>query len=86
VRQPEQRRRSQGVFDKAVSAAKALAQSQRVAFEAHVFAGHPVPTIAEFVGRGGYDLLAIWLYTIDLSAARQTGLSNLRRVRVPVVK
>jgi nucleotide-binding universal stress UspA family protein len=48
-----------GVFDKVVAAAKALAQSQGVAFEAHILAGHPVPTIVEFVRRGGYDLLVV---------------------------
>ena len=48
-----------GVFDKVVASAKALAQAKGVAFESHVLAGHPVSCIAEFVQRGGYDLLVV---------------------------
>lgn len=48
-----------GVFDKVVASAKALAQAQGVAFESHIVVGHPVPSIAEFVQSGGYDLLVI---------------------------
>ena len=49
---------AEGVFGKVVTSAKTLAQSHGVAFEAHILAGHPVPTIVEFVQRGGYDLLS----------------------------
>jgi nucleotide-binding universal stress UspA family protein len=48
-----------GVFDQAVASAKALAQAQGVAFEPHIVVGHPVPSIAEFVQSGGYDLLVV---------------------------
>ena len=48
-----------GVFDKVVASAKALAQAQGVAFESHIVVGHPVSSIAEFIQRGGYDLLVV---------------------------
>jgi len=48
-----------GLFDKVVAAAKALAQTHGVAFESHIVAGHPVSSIAEFIRRGGYDLLVV---------------------------
>jgi nucleotide-binding universal stress UspA family protein len=41
--------------------AKALTQAKRggVRIESHVAAGHAVPTIVEFIERGGFDLLVI---------------------------
>jgi len=50
---------AQGVFDKVVAAAKALAQAQGVAFETHIVVGHPVSSIVELIQRGGYDLLVV---------------------------
>ncbi len=47
------------VFDKVVASAEALARSQGVRFEAHVLAGHPVPSVVEFVKEHGYDLLVV---------------------------
>jgi nucleotide-binding universal stress UspA family protein len=50
---------AQGVFDKVVAAAKALAQAQGVTFETHIVVGHPVSSIVELIQRGGYDLLVV---------------------------
>jgi len=48
-----------GAFAKVVEAATAKAAMLGVPFGAHVVPGHPVSTIAEFVERGGYDLLVV---------------------------
>jgi len=55
----EAEREAGGVFDKVVAAAKAKAQAEGAPFEAQIVAGHPVPSIVEFVQRGGYDLLVV---------------------------
>jgi nucleotide-binding universal stress UspA family protein len=47
------------VFEKVVASAAKFARAQVVAFESHNLAGHPVPSIFEFVRRGGYDLLVL---------------------------
>ena len=47
------------VFEKVIASAATLAQAQGVAFESHVVAGHPAPSIVEFVQRGRYDLLVV---------------------------
>ena len=44
---------------KQVVEAKAKAAAVGVPFAAHVVAGHPVSSIAEFVERRGYDLLIV---------------------------
>ncbi|MEX2649322.1 MAG: universal stress protein [Alphaproteobacteria bacterium] len=46
-------------FDAIVARARALAKAQRVTLTTHVLAGHAVPTIVEFIGRLGCDLLVI---------------------------
>ena len=48
-----------GGFAKVVESAKAKAAAVGVPFVAHVVAGHPVSSIAEFVERRGYDLLVV---------------------------
>src|SRR5664279_5096341 len=48
-----------GGFAKVIEAAKAKAEAAGVPFAAHVVAGHPVSSIAEFVERRGYDLLVV---------------------------
>jgi nucleotide-binding universal stress UspA family protein len=55
----EAEREAGGVFDKVVAAAKAKARAEGAPFEAQIVAGHPVPSIVEFVQRGGYDLLVV---------------------------
>lgn len=46
-------------FAAIIERAAAQAKARRVKLRAHVVAGHAVPTIAEFVERGGFDLLII---------------------------
>jgi hypothetical protein len=46
-------------LEKVVASAAKFARAQVVAFESHNLAGHPVPSIFEFVRRGGYDLLVL---------------------------
>jgi nucleotide-binding universal stress UspA family protein len=55
----EAQRDRTSAFDTVVASAKTLAQAQGVEFEARIVAGHPVPTIVDFVERGGYDLLVV---------------------------
>jgi nucleotide-binding universal stress UspA family protein len=50
---------AENVFEKVVASAAKLARAQGIAFESHIVAGHPVPSIVEFVHRGGYDLLIV---------------------------
>jgi nucleotide-binding universal stress UspA family protein len=46
-------------FEQVIADAVALATKRRIATESHVVAGHPVPTIVEFIERDGFDLLVI---------------------------
>lgn len=46
-------------FTSVIERAKIQATAQNVQFEAHVIEGHAVPSIVEFIERGGYDLLVI---------------------------
>jgi nucleotide-binding universal stress UspA family protein len=46
-------------FEQVIADAVALATKRRIAIEPHVVAGHPVPTIVEFIERDGFDLLVI---------------------------
>jgi nucleotide-binding universal stress UspA family protein len=46
-------------FDKLIAQAVAQAKKDGVRLQAHVAAGHAVPTIVEFIERGGFDLLVI---------------------------
>ena len=50
---------AEGVFDKVIAAAKALAVGRGVAFETHVVVGHPVSSIVDFIQHDGYDLLVV---------------------------
>jgi nucleotide-binding universal stress UspA family protein len=47
------------LFDKVIAQSVVQAKKDGVRREAHVAAGHAVPTIVEFIGRGGFDLLVI---------------------------
>jgi nucleotide-binding universal stress UspA family protein len=46
-------------FTKVAQHARALAKANQVAVEVHLLAGHPVPTIVDFVGRERFDLLVV---------------------------
>jgi nucleotide-binding universal stress UspA family protein len=48
-----------GIFDKVVAGAKILAKDRGVALATHIVVGHPVPSIVDFVQRGGYDLVVV---------------------------
>jgi nucleotide-binding universal stress UspA family protein len=47
------------LFDKLIAQSVAQAKKGGVRIEAHVAAGHAVPTIVDFIERGGFDLLVI---------------------------
>jgi len=47
------------LFDKLIAQAISQAKKDGVRIDAHVAAGHAVPTIVEFIERGGFDLLVI---------------------------
>jgi nucleotide-binding universal stress UspA family protein len=47
------------LFDKLIAQSVVQAKKGGVRIEAHVAAGHAVPTIVEFIERGGFDLLVI---------------------------
>ena len=47
------------LFDKVIAQAVAQGKQAGVGIQAHVAAGHAVPTIVEFIERGGFDLLVI---------------------------
>ncbi len=55
----EAQRERTSPFEAVVESAKALARAQGVRFDAQILVGHPVPTIVEFIERGGYDLLVV---------------------------
>ncbi|GLS37184.1 universal stress protein [Mesorhizobium tianshanense] len=46
-------------FEKVIEHARLQARAAHVKFETHVVAGHAVPSIIEFIERGGFDLLVI---------------------------
>jgi len=55
----EEEQEASRLFERVI--AKAVAQGKKggVRIEPHVVAGHTVPTIVEFIERGGFDLLVI---------------------------
>jgi nucleotide-binding universal stress UspA family protein len=55
----EERRETGHLLRKVVEKARARAGERGVKLETHVVAGHAVPSIVEFIERGGYDLLVI---------------------------
>jgi nucleotide-binding universal stress UspA family protein len=80
-----------GGFAKLIAAATARATAAGVPFAAHVVAGHPVSTIAEFVERHGYDLLIVGFMGHSALYNRLIGsvadrLVDLGRCTVMVVK
>ena len=48
-----------GAYATALERARQMAAAEGVEFEAHVFLGHEVKTIVEFVREGGYDLVRL---------------------------
>ena len=80
-----------GGFAKVIEAARAKAEAAGVPFAAHVVAGHPVSSIAEFVERRGYDLLVVGFMGHSALYNRVIGsvsdrLVDLARCTVIVVK
>ena len=80
-----------GGFAKVIEAARAKAEAAGVPFAAHVVAGHPVSSIAEFVERRGYDLLVVGFMGHSALYNRVIGsvsdrLVDLARCTVMVVK
>jgi nucleotide-binding universal stress UspA family protein len=55
----EEQQESNRRFDRVIEDARAQAKTARMRIEAHVVAGHAVPSIVEFVERQGCDLLVI---------------------------
>ena len=79
------------LFDKLIAQAIAQAKKDGVQIDAHVAAGHAVPTIVEFIERGGFDLLVIGYMGHSALYNRLIGsttdrLVELARCNVLVVK
>jgi nucleotide-binding universal stress UspA family protein len=74
------------VFEKVVVSAEKFARAQEVAFESHIVAGHPVPSIVEFVQRGGYDLLIVGYMGHSALYNRVIGSTTLRLVELAPCK
>jgi nucleotide-binding universal stress UspA family protein len=55
----EEEQEASRLFEQVIAKAVAQAKRSGVRIEAHVAAGHAVPTIVEFIERGGFDLLVI---------------------------
>lgn len=55
----EEKQEANRRFDRVIERARAEARASRVKIETHVIAGHPVPSIVEFIEREGCDLLVI---------------------------
>jgi len=55
----EEERDARHALAKVAEHAKRRAKSQQVALQVHLVAGHPVPTIIEFVERERFDLLIV---------------------------
>jgi nucleotide-binding universal stress UspA family protein len=55
----EEEREASRLFERVIAKAIAKGKKEGVRIESHVAAGHAVPTIVEFIERGGFDLLVI---------------------------
>lgn len=55
----EEQRAAKHELAKVAQQSRAKAKAQQVALEVHLVAGHPVPTIVDFIGREGFDLLVV---------------------------
>jgi nucleotide-binding universal stress UspA family protein len=55
----ESKQAANGRYGQAVQHARQMAQEQGVALQSHVFVGHEVKTIVEFIKEQGFDLLVI---------------------------
>ena len=87
----EAKHAANGKYGKAMQQAKEMAQRAGVELHCHVFAGHEVKTIVEFVKEKGFDLLVIGfmghsaLYDRLMGSTCQ-GLARLAPCAVLVVK
>jgi nucleotide-binding universal stress UspA family protein len=82
----EERAASARIFDKVVEKAKAQAQANGVAFTSHIVPGHPVPAIADFAHKGGYDLLVVGFMGHSALYNRMIGGTTDRLVEVAPCK
>ena len=55
----EEKQQASHLFERVIAKAVAQGKKEGVRIESHVVAGHAVPTIVEFIERGGFDLLVI---------------------------
>jgi nucleotide-binding universal stress UspA family protein len=55
----EERGQADHLVRSVIERARTRARAEGVELEMHVVAGHPVPSIVEFIEGGGYDLLVI---------------------------
>ena len=62
------------------------AKSQSVALKTHMVAGHPVPAIAEFAERGGYDVLIVGFMGHSALYNRMIGSTADRLVEIAPCK
>ena len=62
------------------------AKSQGVALKTHMVAGHPVPTIAEFAERGGYDVLILGFMGHSALYNRMIGSTTDRLIEIASCK
>ena len=62
------------------------AKSQGVTLKTHMVAGHPVPTIAEFAERGGYDVLIVGFMGHSALYNRMIGSTTDRLIEIASCK
>ncbi len=82
----ETRADASSLFDTVTINANIEAKSQGVALKTHVVVGHPVPAIAEFAERGGYDLLIVGFMGHSALYNRMIGSTTDRLVEIAPCK
>jgi nucleotide-binding universal stress UspA family protein len=82
----ETRADASSLFDTVAINANIEAKSQGVALKTHVVVGHQVPAIAEFVERGGYDLLIVGFMGHSALYNRMIGSTTDRLVEIAPCK
>ena len=82
----ETRADASSLFDTVALNANIEAKSRGVALKTHVVAGHPVPAIAEFAERGGYDLLIVGFMGHSALYNRMIGSTTDRLVEIAPCK
>ena len=82
----ETRADASNLFDTVAINANIEAKSQGVALKTHVVVGHPVPAIAEFAERGGYDLLIVGFMGHSALYNRMIGSTTDRLVEIAPCK